>query len=579
MKSSSLLIIAIATTFLLFSNCKKSTDTSVVKIHLPDEPDKLQPYYSSNAFSRQLTRLLFYTLMEYDSKTYQYSPLLAKSAPIITKVDSNANLLSFTYELLDEAKWDNGKPLLASDFEFTLKLILNPKTAATKWRPFFSGVKNFVIDPSNPKKFTIIAENDLLMADAFGSIYILPEYIYDPNGLMKKFKISELADAPTASKLAETDPAIQQFADFSNDVKFSRSVGSVSGAGPYSLQQWETGQFVLLKKKENWWGNNLKSSLYTAIPNQLYYKILKDDAATIAEIKNGNLDVVGSIKPDNFVSLQNDAVVKDKYNFENPATLQYSYYVFNTKNEKLSDVNVRKALAHLLDIDVVIKKVMKGFAKPVMGPILSTNPYCNQSLKPILFDPSEAKKLLESSGWKDSNGDGILDKTINGKSTDLKIQLLYAPQGAGKDVTLMYQENCRKAGVVLDIVPKDMAAIKNEVKTRNFEMYLMASLADLSTPNLYQAWHSASDTPEGSNTSGFGTPETDKMLETIRDTNDENLRKELYKKVQQAIYDAQPYIFIVNPTERIVINKKFVPVTTIKRTGFGGYVEEALAPK
>ena len=202
MKLSKVLILALAASVLLLSNCKKSTDTSVVKIHLPDEPDKLQPYFSSNAFSRQITRLLFYTLMEFDSKTYQYSPLLAKAAPTIAKVDTNANLLSFTYELLDEANWDNGKPVLASDFEFTLKLILNPKTAATKWRPFFSGVKNFVIDPANPKKFTIIAENDLLMADAFGSIYVLPEYIYDPNGLMKKFKVNELADAATATQLA-----------------------------------------------------------------------------------------------------------------------------------------------------------------------------------------------------------------------------------------------------------------------------------------------------------------------------------------------------------------------------------------
>lgn len=579
MKLSKVLILALAASVLLLSNCKKSTDTSVVKIHLPDEPDKLQPYFSSNAFSRQITRLLFYTLMEFDSKTYQYSPLLAKAAPTIAKVDTNANLLSFTYELLDEANWDNGKPVLASDFEFTLKLILNPKTAATKWRPFFSGVKNFVIDPANPKKFTIIAENDLLMADAFGSIYVLPEYIYDPNGLMKKFKVNELADAASATQLAEKEPAIQQFADFSNDVKFSRAVGSVVGAGSYALEQWETGQFVLLKKKENWWGDKVKRSMLTAIPNQLYYKILKDDAATIAEIKNGNLDVVGSIKPDNFIALQNDAAVKEKYNFENPATLQYSYYVFNTKNDKLADVKVRKAMAHLLDVDVVISKVMKGFAKPVTGPILNTNPFANNTLKPIKYDPDQAKNLFAEAGWKDSNGDGVLDKTINGKLTDLKIQLLYAPQGAGKDVTLMYQENCRKAGVVLDIVPKDMAAIKSEVKTRNFEMYLMASVADLSTPNLFQAWHRSSDTPDGSNTSGFGTPETDKMLETIRDTNDDNLRKDLYQKMQQAIYEDQPYIFIVNPTERLVINKKFQPVTTIKRTGFGGYLEEALAPK
>ncbi len=575
MKRFRFLFAAIVAFVLVLSSCKKSVSPDVVKIHLADEPDKLHPYYATNAYARQVMRHLFYTLMEYDPKTYVYSPMLAKAAPVIATVDTGLNLRSYTYELLDEAVWDNGKPVLASDYEFSLKLILNPKSAASRWRPFFMGIKQFKIDPANPKKFTIIAENDLLITDAFGSIYILPEYVYDPKGLMKKFDLSVLANASMAAELESKEPAIQEFADFSNDAKFSREVGSVVGCGPYSLTKWETGQYILLKKKENWWGNSIQRNLFAAVPEQLYYKILKDDAATIAEIKNQNLDIVGAIKPDNFLQLKNDPAVSANYNFLNPATLQYSYYVFNTKNEKLADLKVRQALAHLLDIPTVINKVMKGFAVPVTGPILPANTYANKGLKPISYDPEKAKKLLNEAGWIDANGDGILEKSINGKQTDLSIQLLYAPQGAGKDVTLMFQENCRMAGVKLDIVPKDIAGTKAEVKKRNFEMFLLASVSDLSMPDLFQAWHTSSDTPEGGNSSGFGTPETDKILEEIRDTNDEKRRKELYLLMQEKIYEQQPYIFIVNPVERLVIHKKFEPMTTIKRTGYGGYVESA----
>ena len=575
MKIFKLFFAGIVVAVLLLSSCKKTANPDVVKIHLADEPDKLQPYFATNAYARQVMRHVFYTLMEYDPKTYAYSPMMAKAAPVIAVVDTGKNLRSFTYELLDEAVWDNGKPVLASDYEFSLKLILNPKSAASRWRPFFMGIKDFNIDPANPKKFTIIAENDLLVADAFGSIYILPEYIYDPKGLMKKFDVGVLANATMAAELESKEPSLQEFADFSSEVKFSREAGSVVGCGPYALTKWETGQYILLKKKENWWGNSIQRNLFAAAPEQLFYKILKDDPATIAEIKNGNLDIVGAIKPDNFLQLKSDPAVAANYNFLNPATLQYSYYVFNTKNDKLADVKVRQALAHLVDIPTVISKIMKGFAVPVTGPILAANTYANKTLQPIAYDPEQAKKLLKEAGWQDSNGDGTLDKMLNGKLTDLSIQLLYAPQGAGKDVTLMFQENCRKVGIKLDIVPKDIAGTKAEVKKRNFEMFLLASVSDLSMPDLFQAWHTSSDSPDGGNASGFGSPETDKILEEIRDTNDENRRRDLYLLIQQKIYEQQPYIFLVNPVERLVIHKKFEPATTIKRTGYGGYVESA----
>ena len=71
------------------------------------------------------TQTMFYTLTNYDSNTLELVPVLAKSLAEISKNEKGE--LLYTFEIRNEAKWDNGTPITAKDVEFTLKAFKNPK--------------------------------------------------------------------------------------------------------------------------------------------------------------------------------------------------------------------------------------------------------------------------------------------------------------------------------------------------------------------------------------------------------------------------------------------------------------------
>ena len=109
-------------------------------------------------------------------------------------------------------------------------------------------------------------------------------------------------------------PRLQEFATAFSDEKFAREKGFVSGCGPYALEEWISGQRIILKKKKNWWGDKLvdKYPLLKATPDKITYKIVKDINAAISLAKNGEIDVINKIPWTSYVNLKEDKSITDK---------------------------------------------------------------------------------------------------------------------------------------------------------------------------------------------------------------------------------------------------------------------------
>ena len=121
------------------------------------------------------------------------------------------------------------------------------------------------------------------------------------------------------------------------------------------------------------------------------------------------------IKPADFY---NDLQNPDQFNLvkARPFEPAYTYLAWNELNPLFQDKNVRLALAYLVDRKTIIDKVMFGDGVPIQSHIFYQNKkLLNTDLVEIPFDPEKAKKLLEAAGWKDTDGDGVLDKIIDGK--------------------------------------------------------------------------------------------------------------------------------------------------------------------
>ena len=248
------------------------------------------------------------------------------------------------------------------------------------------------------------------------------------------------------------------------------------------------------------------------------------------------------------------------------------HYLINLNNSDpiLNDKNVRRALAHLLDVDNIISNLEKGMGVRTVGPIHPIKKTHNNSLKPIKFDLEKAKKLLADAGWKDTNGNGIIDKTLNGQLTDFDLEILITGQELGKKIALMMQENASKVWIKINIGEKEFKQIRAEsLKTRKYQMIPNVASQDIILwDDLNGKWHSENDTPDGSNDMSYRNTETDVLIDDILKAKSDTERIKIYQKIQEKIYEDQAAIFLYAPEEKIVISKKWVSSSTAKRPGY-----------
>lgn len=551
---------------------KRTTNEVIVRI--VGEPDRLNPLLSSNNYATQVNSQIFTYLLNVDPQTLKLIPQLAKSKAIIEEITEGPwkDGLAYTFEIHAEAVWDNGSPVTANDFVFTLKAALNPRVPAQRYRPYLAFIKDIAVDPANPKKFTVFTDQKYILGEEAiaSTVPVIPEYFYDSEGLLRDIPLSEFTSSENSEKLAAEDAKLQQFADAFTAPKFSREKDGVSGCGPYSFESWETGQQIVLKKKENWWGDPLGKDFpaLLALPDLLVFKPIPDEATSLAALKAEEIDVVSDIDPKEFSAIQQTDFTSARYEFHTPLTLANFFLHLNTRSPKLSDKLVRQALAHAINVPEIIEALYYGFGERTVGPVHPRAAYYNSDLKPREFNIEKARELLSAAGWEDTNNNGTVDKIIEGQLTELELNYkLTAGRELSQKLALLIQDNARRAGIGIALDAAEFTVIMDQAKKGQFEII---SAGQTISPTLWdpvQSWHSQS-VGSGSNYSGFGTAQTDALIEQIRVTLDEKQRNDMYKELQSVIYEEQPLTFLFVPTGRIAIHKRFETETSPYYPGF-----------
>lgn len=559
MKISFFFIVANLVAWSTFGQTTNQAPNTLI-IHELSDPDKLNPLTSTGALSRYIQYSLFSRLLMYNPETLELEPQLAVQKPIVKEIEEGTfkGGMSLTYEIHPEATWDNGEPITAHDYVFTIKALRNPKVHSAMLRPYFNFIQKIEIDAENPKKFTLFSKEKYFMAEETTGEYlsILPRYIYDPNGLMNDFTIEELAEPKNENSLKQNAKIIE-FAEKFNSNKYSRELSFVVGSGPYQLTEWTTGQQIVLTRKKDWWGDKVKDrENLKAYPNKLIYRLIPNSNEAIQAFKEGKIDILRSVKPETFLELKADEKYANDF-FATPAQFAYYYIGFNTKKAHFTDQRVRKAFAHLVDRDKILKDIYQNIGVVTNSPINPMKSYYNKDIKGVEYDLEKAKKLLAEAGWKDSNKNGILDKKIKGKRVEFRISYKYNRGNTIREkIGLLLKKAAKKVGVDIELVSAEWPVFLDDTQKRDFDLMCLAWVSSSGLNDMKQIWHTDSDTYEGSNRVGFGDAKSDKIIEQIRVTLDEEEREKLYMEIQQIIHDDYPYIFLHSPHERVIMSER-----------------------
>ncbi len=567
-------IIALVSLFaLLITSCKTGTDTSTplsLNVRLPIEPETLNPLFGKSSYVTQITSLILLPIAEYDPVSLKLSPLLITEIPAAENVTEGKHTGGQRYQLhfRPEATWSDGKPVTTDDYLFTLKAIFNPYVSAPTTRGLLNFISEVETDPNDPLHLTAYVDSSYILAlEVVTNFNLYPAHLYDPQNFMGKITLNELRD-PNKKWTAEQDTLLKQFASSFESPHFGREM--VSGAGPYELDNWTTGEFIRLKRKKDYWGDKIPNPplLIQAYPTEITYKIITDAATAEAALKSGDVDVMGDVSPATFVKMKADSQWSAKFQFASPGLLQMNYLLLNDRKPVLADKRIRQALAYCLDYDGIMNNLLQGLAQRTVGPIHPSKSYYDKDLKPITQDINKAIALIKEAGWKDTNGNGIPDKIIDGKLQELSIGIKITAQEEGKAIANILKENAKKAGIEINIEVLDNSQFNDDRRQNNFDIEPMRMRSQNAVDDPYQTWHSESDKPGGGNVSGFHNMAVDSVINEIRTDASDQERDHDYHSLQEIIYEEQPVIFLYVPLERIIVSKKFEFHSSSRKPGY-----------
>jgi len=422
------------------------------------------------------------------------------------------NCLALTFHLRKNATWQDGKPLTADDVLFTYEAMIDPKTP-TAYKEDFLAVKSAeVLDPH-----TIRFLYGKAYAQALDSweMWILPKHL-----LASYVREGRLREAPQ-----NRFPV---------------------GSGPYRFSEWKSGEKIVLTANADYYAGRPYIS-------RVVYRIIPSQATIFLELKAQGVDYAPKLTAIQFKRQTDYPAFRKAYDKYRYAGNAYTYFGFNLRDPRFADRRVRQAFAYAIDKHELIEGVLLGLGQEATGPYKPGTWAYNPNVRRYPHDPARARALLAEAGWKDTDGDGLLDK--DGKPFTFEI-LTNQGNDERKKVAELIQSSLKEIGVGVEIRVIEWASfLKEYIKKRRFDAIVLGWGIGID-PDQYEVWHSSKMGPDELNHISYANPEVDRLLEKGRSFCDKKDRLPYYRRFQEVLAEDQPVIFLYFPDALPVVSSR-----------------------
>lgn len=448
----------------------------------------LLPVLASDSASFGITGMIYNGLTEYDKDI----TLVGKLAE---RWEISEDKLKIRFHLRKGVKFHDRAPFTSRDVEYTYKVYIDPKTPTAYATPFLR-VKEFrVLDD-----YTVEVTYDKPYAPALGSwgVGMLPRHLLEGKDITQ----SPLKREPI-------------------------------GTGPFRFKEWVTGEKIVVDSYHDY---------YDGRPyiNRVLTRIIPDLATMFLELKAGRVDQMG-LTPLQYTRQTATKWFKENFNKYKYLSFGYTYMGYNLKDWRFQDKRVRQALTTAINRDSIVEGVLLGLGVVAHTPYNPDTFWYNPNVKKFPYDPEKAKQMLAEAGWKDTDGDGILDK--DGKPFAFTI-LTNQGNELRKLAATIIQRDLKKVGVQVKIRVIEWAAfIKNFLDKREFEACLLGWGIGID-PDQVDIWNSEKTAVHQLNFISYSNKEVDRLLEAGVSTYDRDERKKYYDRFQEIIAEDQPYTFL-----------------------------------
>lgn len=441
--------------------------------------------------------------------------------------DRENNKLVFTIH--KDAKWSNGEDFVADDIIATYHLMGNPKfednirydetyEAVLGMKDYHEGKVDTISGIKKVDNKTVEVSVDKVTSSMLWGDGVMPEFL-------------------NAGQIAK----ITDFSKFWEEELNTKPLSY----GPYYLEKNNGGESFLFKANPYY---------YKGEPKNKELKIVTIPSAQVVEkLKTGEIDyaeITSTIYPDlkdisNGTILGEDMLYMGYIGFKLGKMDKEAGKVVTDPNAKLADINLRRAIAMSIDNDTINEKLFNGIGTTPTGsglwpPITAVH---NKDAKGIKYDVEGAKKLLDESGYKDVDGDGLRENK-DGSKLELRIAIRNTGSKVDEPLSQEYLKSFKNIGLDVKLTDDKLIGVKDfsqrvQADDPNIDLFVgawglgtnpdpTALVSDSSSLNFYR----------------YKSEALNKELEQLKtdDAFDREKLKKMYVSIDETIANDLPWI-------------------------------------
>ncbi len=425
-------------------------------------------------------------------------------------VEWSADHKTLTLRLLDNLVWSDGVKLTAEDVRFSWQAQTH---VAVAWGKAFMKAKIRDVEAVDPRtiRFHFREAYAKQLLDVNEGV-ILPKHIWSQ---LPFEKWRESADWFIQHRVA---------------------------AGPFKIESWIPQQEMVLVRNEYYWQ---KDRPYL---DRVILRFIPDASSLTAQLLNGELDFIAQVSP-------HDAIrIRERPDFDVLSFWSNLYVVIAWNNTRplFTDPEIRRALTLAINRQEIVDTLLPdGTGRVGVSPILQEVWAHDKTLRPWRYDLAEAKRILEAKGWRDTDGDGMLDRRGQKFSFEL---VSNAGNQLRNDAAVMIQNYLRRAKIEAKPRILEFNALVTEARSGNFDAAIMGIISDTSL-DLSGNYHENS-IGKGDNYFRYSNSEVNRLIDKAASQRSIAEALPFLHQIERVLHRDQPVTFLWESQRLAAINRR-----------------------
>jgi len=409
---------------------------------------------------------------------------------------------SVTFTLRTDVRWHDGPPVTAEDVKFTFDLAKDTTAGSLLGSAYLGMVRSATVVDPRTIRFDFVAPH----AQALDGFWWGPL----PRHLLQGVQAAELAQHP-----------------------YNRNP---VGSGPFRFTEWRPSQTLTLDANPQFPAGlggrpNLDRVVWRVVP----------EATTMAtELLSGTADVIGyTLQPDQAQQIR--AQEGRGVQLRHHPSREFTFIAWNNQHELFRDAGVRRALGMAIDRPRIIEALLHGFAVPAHGMIPPWSPMYTD-IGNLPFDQAGARRLLAAAGWRDANGDGVLEK--GGRPFRFTV-LVNSANRLHQDMATVVQQQLAAVGVGVEIRTQEFQSMLQQYKARDYEaVFANWSLDTFKVDPVPLFACAQARIANSANRTGYCNPQADALMEEGLRATDAAQAKQVWERFSRLLQQDQPLTFL-----------------------------------